>query len=253
MLCYLVVIKFIFCYTNTRMLLEFWTTYLYQPIFNVLIWIYNNFTDQNLGWAVVYLTILLRVVLLPFTLVTEKTVADNRAVEDDVERIKREFHQDPVQQKNEIRMALKKRRVRPFSRAIVIGVQLLVLILLYQVFIRGITGRNVIAILYPWVDFPGKINSSFYGFELGQTRTFFWPLLVSLVLFFEIYLGYRKFKGKFTQGHLAYIVIFPIFSFLALWILPMVKSLFILTSVLFSDIIHEISVALFVKKKPNNH
>ena len=34
-----------------------------------------------------------------------------------------------------------------------LGVQVLVLILLYQVFLRGITGDKMMKILYSWVDF----------------------------------------------------------------------------------------------------
>lgn len=235
-------------------MLELWNDFLYQPVFNFLIWIYNNWTDQNLGWAVIYLTILLRLVLLPFTLLTEKTQAQNQSLEEDVENIMKEFRHDPVQQKAQVRKILKKRKVKPFAKIFVIGVQLLVLILLYQVFLRGTTGRNVLEYLYPSVDFPGKINTNFYGFELGETHTLFWPFVVAAVLFLEIYLEYRKHKGKFTQGHLAYIIIFPIFSFLALYFLPMVKSLFVLTSSLFSDIIHQFSIRIFTPKdKKSGH
>lgn len=224
---------------------QFWNDFLYQPVFNLLIWIYNNWTDQNLGWAVIYLTILLRIALLPFTLVTEKARADNMELEREVQRVTKEFHQDRVQQKEHIRKILKKRRVRPWAKIITIGVQVLVFILLYQVFIRGITGRNLLQFLYPWVDFPGKINTVFYGFQLGETHTFFWPFVVAVVLFLEIYFEYRKFKGQLRERHLAYILIFPLFSFVALWWLPMVKSLFVLTSSLFSDMIHQFSMVIF--------
>ncbi len=234
---------------------DLWNEYLYKPVFNLLIWIYNNWTDQNLGWAVVYLTILLRLALLPFTLLTEKTQAQNVELEHEVEKVMKEFKQDPVQQKMHVRKILKKRKVRPFARIIVIGVQLLVLILLYQVFIRGISGRNLLEYLYPSVEIPGTINTNFYGFELGETHTLFWPLVVGLVLFFEIYLEYRHQKDKkISQANLAYLLVFPVFSFLALWMLPMVKSLFILTSSLFSDIIHQFSKTIFAPKdKKSGH
>lgn len=232
----------------------FWNDFLYRPVFNLLIWIYNNWTNQNLGWAVVYLTILLRMALLPFTLITEKTNSDNKGLEKEVERIDKEFRQDPVQRKNEIRQIVRKRKFRPWAKVISIGVQLLVFILLYQVFIRGITGRNLIDYLYPIVDFPGKINTNFYGFELGQTHTFFWPFAVAAILFLEIYIEYRKFNGRLTRGNLAYLILFPVFSFFALWFLPMVKSLFVLTSVLFSDIIHQFSLLVFQPKgKKSGH
>lgn len=226
-------------------MVELWNDYLYKPVFNLLIWIYNNWTDQNLGFAVIYLTILLRIVLLPFTLVTEKARADNLELEKEVQKITKEFHQDRVQQKEHIRQILKKRKIRPWAKTISIGVQVLVFILLYQVFIRGINGRNLFEYLYPVVDYPGKINTLFFGFQLGETSTTFWPFLVALLLFLEIYFEYRKLKGRLQQRHLAYIIIFPLFSFTALWMLPMVKSLFVLTSSLFSDIIHQFSMRIF--------
>ena len=236
-------------------MVDFWNDFLYRPVFNLLIWIYNNLTNQNLGWAVIYLTILLRIALLPFTLVTEKARADNLELEKEVERVTKEFHHDRVQQKEQIRKILRKRRVRPWAKTISLGVQVLVFILLYQVFISGITGRNLFQFLYPSVDFPGKINTLFYGFQLGEVHTFFWPSVVALVLFLEIYLEYRKYKGRLQKTHLAYIIVFPIFSLAALWFLPMVKSLFVLTSSLFSDIIHQFSMRIFGggKSRGNHH
>ena len=152
---------------------------------------------------------------------------------------------DSVLKKEEVRKLLKQKRISPWSKMITLGVQVLVLILLYQVFLRGITGEKIMKILYTWIEFPGKINTVFYGFELGETHTMFWPGVVALFLLFEIYFDYRRKKLVLTKADLAYFILFPVFSFLALWILPMVKSLFILTTCVFSDIIHEFSTFIF--------
>jgi len=58
-------------------MLTIWHDFLYQPVFNFLIWVYNNWTDQNLGWAVVYMTIILRLILLPFSIISEKNKNKN--------------------------------------------------------------------------------------------------------------------------------------------------------------------------------
>ncbi|HBU07261.1 MAG TPA: hypothetical protein DEB09_04215 [Candidatus Magasanikbacteria bacterium] len=229
------------------MLAIIWHDFLYQPLFNLLIWLYNDYTNANLGWAVVYLTIILRLVLLPFTLVTEKAKAKEEDLGNQASELEKSFKNDPVMLKTEMRKLLQRKKVRPWSKAIVLGVQVLVLVLLYQVFLRGITGEKVIKILYPFINFPGKINTVFYGFELGQVHDFIWPGIVAVFLLGEIYLGYRKNKAL-TQSDLAYFILFPAFSFLALWILPMVKSLFILTSLLFSVIIHQFSKVIFRPK-----
>lgn len=229
------------------MITEFWQTYLYQPLFNFLILIYNNWTDQNLGVAVIYLTILLRLVLLPFTIVTEKGKAKNKELEEEVTRIEKEFSRDTVVRNQEIRKVLKKRKVYPWARFVSIGVQVLVFLLLYQVFLRGITGEKIMKILYPFIDFPGRINTLFLGFDLAAVHSWFWPGLVAVWLMAEIFFA---FKGKnATSGDLAYFVAFPAFVFVFLWWLPMVKSLFILTSMIFSFIVHETMQVVFNPKK----
>ena len=230
-------------------MLTIWNNFLYQPLFNFLIWLYNNWTNANLGWAVVYLTIILRVVLLPFTFITEKNKRKNEEVREEMEMVAKDLANDPILKKEELRKVLKRRKVSPWSKTVVLGVQALVLVLLYQVFLRGITGEKVIKILYPFVDFPGRINTLFYGFELGETHTIIWPGIVAIFLLVEIYWQYRKHKFDLIKADLAYFLLFPIFSFLILWILPMVKSIFILTSLCFSVIITQFSKFIFRPKK----
>ncbi|HAZ28533.1 MAG TPA: hypothetical protein DCY48_02020 [Candidatus Magasanikbacteria bacterium] len=228
----------------------FWHTFLYQPVFNGLIWIYNNWTDQNLGWAVVYLTLVLRVALLPITLINERNKVQNEEeFLEEIKRIDKEFAKDEVLKKEEIRRILRKRRISPWAKSSVLAVQALVLVLLYQVFVRGITGEKILQILYPWIDFPGVINTNFFGFELGQSHDIIWPGIVTIWLFLEIYFDYRKQHIPLQKADLLYFIFFPSFVFVALWILPMVKSLFILTSMIFSVIIAELSRIFFRPKK----
>jgi len=149
------------------MLETIWNNLLFQPMFNVLIWLYENWAHSNLGWAVVYLTIGLRVLLLPLTFITEKNKTKNLELVGEMKRIDKEFHDDPVLKKQEARKILKQRKMSPWAKVASLGVQALVLVLLYQVFLRGITGEKLIKFLYEWVDFPGSINVMFFGFDLG--------------------------------------------------------------------------------------
>ncbi len=230
-------------------MLTIWNDFLYQPLFNFLIWIYNNWTDHNFGWAIVYLTIILRLVLLPFSIVSERNKHKNEEIRQKAEQIAKAYPNDPVMRKEEIRKVLKKRKVSPWSKAVVLGVQFLVLVLLYQVFLRGITGDKIIKILYSFIDFPGKINTVFYGFELGKVHENLWAGMVAFLLFIEIYIDYRKHKTALQKGDLAYFFLYPAFTFVLLWILPMAKSLFILTSMIFSIIIGQISKLFFKQNK----
>lgn len=229
----------------------FWNVYLYQPLFNVLIWIYNNWTSHNLGWAVIYLTVALRVVLLPFTLIEERDKIKNMELMEEIRRLHKGYQNDPILKKEEIRKTLRKRKVRPWARVFELGIQLLVLVLLYQVFLHGIQGDRVFKTLYSWVNFPGPINTIFYGFQLGKRHDILWAGLVGLFLWTEIYVDYTSHKLKPTKADLFYFILFPFFVAWLLWILPMVKSLFVLTSLLFSVVVHQLMKGFMLgKPKP---
>ena len=230
------------------MLSYFWANYLYQPLFNALIWIYLNIAQNNLGWAVVWLTIFLRVILLPLTIISVRDAARQKKVEEEAYHTVKAFKNDVVAQKEEIRKIMKRNRISPWAKVITLGLQLLVLILLYQVFIRGITGERVIKLLYPWIEFPGKINIDFYGFNIGKAHDSFWAGIAAIYLFFSIYLSERS-DHKRDRSKLTYLFLFPLVTFFVLWFLPMVKSLFILTTMMFSDTITVISRLIFTEKE----
>lgn len=230
------------------MLSYFWSVYLYQPLFNALIWIYLNIAERNLGWAVVWLTIFLRIILLPLTIISERDATRQKNVEEEAMHAARAFKNDAIAQKEEIRKVMKKNMVSPWAKVMALGLQLLVLILLYQVFIRGITGEKVVKILYPWIDFPGKINTNFYGFDIGKIHDNFWSGLAALYLFVSIWVSERS-SHKKDRSKITFLILFPLFTFFALWLLPMVKSLFILTTMVFSDTITIIRKIIFPEKK----
>jgi len=191
-----------------------------------------------LGWAIVYLTIILRLTLLPFTIIAEKNKARNLILMQEVKKLEKDFHNDPILQKEEIRRIFKQKKIKPWAKTFELSVQVLVLILLYQVFMGGITGEKLVRTLYHWIEFPGRININFYGNNLGETHNILWAGLVALFLLIEIYVEYKNRKLKLERPDLFYFFIFPLFTFLLLMILPMVKSLFILTSLLISMLLH---------------
>jgi membrane protein insertase Oxa1/YidC/SpoIIIJ len=234
------------------MLSQVWFFSLYQPIFNALIFIYNTIAGQNLGWAVVWLTIFIRIVLLPLTIISEKNNEKNSRIEQDAKKAVEIYKNDPVVQKEEFRKFMKKNQVSPWAKVLSLGFQVLLFILLYQVFIHGISGEKISKNLYSFVDYPGALETSFYGFQIGMIRSTFWALLVAMYLFSSILIR-SIFSNGLIRSELYFLIFFPLFTFTLLWFLPMVKSLFILTTMVFSDSIALIHLLFFSKKKEANH
>ena len=233
------------------MLSLIWFTFLYQPLFNALIWIYSNVAGQNLGWAVVWLTIFLRIVLLPLTIISERNSVRQIKVEEEARAAAEIYKNDTIAQKEEARRIMKKYHVSPWAKIVTLFIQALVLVLLYQVFIRGISGEKVIKILYPGVDFPGKINTVFYGFEIGRLHDTLWAGLAAAYLLVSIIIENRG-RASWQKSELYFLIFFPLFTFIILWYLPMVKSLFLLTTLIFSDIIALAARAISGGKKDAN-
>ncbi len=231
------------------MLSGIWYTFLYQPVFNALFWIYAHVAGQNLGWAVIWLTVFLRLVLLPLSIISEHNNTKQQKIDEEIARLKGVYKNDSITQKEEIRRMLKKHYVSPWARVIVLLVQVLVFFLLYQVFVRGISGEKVIKILYSFVEFPGVINTSFYGFDIGLHHDYVWSGIVAGYVFISILLEQRTKKTKTESADAVYLILFPTFIFFFLWFLPMVKALFILTTLVFSDIVKLVSKVIFAPKK----
>ncbi len=211
---------------------SFWHDYLYTPLLNVLIFLYSGPASENLGVAVIMLTVLLRVALLPFTVLDERNRFRYEKLNRKFEAIERDFKTDHVKRAEKIRDLLKQHKVSYWSKVFVMGVQLLVLILLYQVFIGGIrfTPQEQ---LYSWVQAPAKVNTLFFGFDLAQ-KSLGWAAAVGIVLFLEIYTDQKRREHLIRRPDVMYLFLFPIFSIVVLLLLPMVKSLFILSSMFFT-------------------
>ena len=73
----------------------------------------------------------------------------------------------------------------------------------------------------------------FLGFDIAD-KSVFWPAAVGVLLFLEIYAVQKQREHLVTRSDVMYLILFPVFSFVVLLLLPMVKSLFVLTSMLFS-------------------
>ncbi|MDX9893041.1 MAG: YidC/Oxa1 family membrane protein insertase [Patescibacteria group bacterium] len=232
-----------------------WEYYLYIPLFNFLVWLYINYAFFNLGLAVIILTIMLRIALLPFTILTEKSKIVGSQLSEEISKIRKDFTGDTVKQKELIRLALKKRKLHPWAKAIVLGVQFLVLVLLYQVFVGGINSEAKLHLLYPSITRPDFINTKFLFLDIGQ-HNLFMAAVVAGYLFAEILINFWERRGRVSKQEQLYSLLFPASIFVLLAILPSVKSIFILTSLVFSSIISSITalVKFSIKqtKKSNN-
>jgi len=214
---------------------QLWHDVLYQPLLNALFFLYGTVASENIGVAVIELTVLIRIVLLPLSLVSERKAARLSALSQEIAESTAHFKNDPVKQREETRRILRKNRVNPWAKVVVLGVQVLVLVLLYQVFVGGMRTAKLVD-LYPFVRKPDFINTLFLGFDVAA-RNVWWAVAVGVVLFIEIIIAQREHRQTLERRDVFYRYAFPIASAVVLAQLPMVKSIFILTSMAFGALL----------------
>ncbi len=155
-------------------MMQIWDTLLYQPLFNLLVFIYN-LVGGDIGIAIIVLTILLKVVLAPLSHQSLKSQHALQQMQPKVEELKIKFKDQKEVLSQELMKLYKTEKVNPFSSCLPILIQLPFLIALYQVFSHGLASQNL-DILYSFVQNPGQLNNTFFGWwDLTKPS---WPLAV---------------------------------------------------------------------------
>ena len=146
--------------------------YIYQPILNTLLWLYQV-TGQNLGFAIILLTLLVRFVLIPFTLPQLKSAKKMASLKPENDALKKKHgHDAKVFQQKQMEL-YKTHNVNPAAGCLPFIAQFVVLIALYQVFMSTLGGNGM-----------GEIQSSFLWWDLkSKDTTYILPVLAGLLQF----------------------------------------------------------------------
>jgi len=193
---------------------------LYQPLFKLLIFFYQHFYD--LGLAIIFLTILVRLVLLPFFYKSSKDQAIIQKISPKIKEIQKN-HKDDLNAQTQAMLALyKEHKVNPLSSLLLLILQLPILIALYQVFLKGIPKIVAKPLFLGLIDLT-KPNIVIIVVAAVLT---FWQAKVSLP---------KDAKNKTAAMSLMPLTT-PIWIIIVLCFLPSAIGLYILVSTLFSII-----------------
>ncbi len=137
-------------------------TVLYQPLFNLLIWLYNILPGADIGFAIIALTVLIKSVLWPFSHVALKGQRALQEIQPKIEALKVEYKDDKEKLAKAMMELYQKEKVNPFSSCLPLLIQIPILIALYRVLMDGLQPDKLSA-LYSFVSNPGSIQANFLG------------------------------------------------------------------------------------------
>jgi YidC/Oxa1 family membrane protein insertase len=146
--------------------------YIYQPILNTLLWFYTVL-GNNMGLAIIMLTLLVRVVLIPFTLPQLRSAKKMTSLKPELDALKRKHgHDAKLFQQKQLEF-YKTHGVNPAAGCLPFIAQFIVLIALYQVFMNTLGGNGM-----------GEVKTIFLWWDLkARDTTYILPVLAGLLQF----------------------------------------------------------------------
>lgn len=163
---------------------QFFFTILYQPLFNVLIFLAWLIPGHSIGWAIIALTIIIRVLLIPSTNKMLEHQRQLKALQPKLEALKAQHGDDKQAHQKAMMELYAAERVSPLGGCVTSLIQIPLLLGIYQVIMNGVNGGTS-DILYSFIP---HIQPSQYWFGIDMTRPEPWilPLVVAALQFIQI-------------------------------------------------------------------
>lgn len=157
----------------------------YEPIYNLLVLIYDYVPGRDIGVAIIFLTVIIKGVLWPLS---AKALKSQKALQDIQPKLKalQTKYADNKEELGKAMMELySKEKVNPASSCLPTLIQLPVFIAIYQAMAHGLRSDGFEA-LYSWVPNPGTIDPSFlFGLINLSEPNYVLAILAAIAQFFQ--------------------------------------------------------------------
>ncbi len=173
----------------------FFHTVIYVPLYNALIFFIGHLPGHDVGFAVIILTIIVRIILYPVSRRAVESQLAMKKVGPEVEELKKKYKDDKTKQHEAIMKLYKERNVSISAGFWLLLVQIPILFSLYYMFARSGLPQVDSAILYPFVHAPDGVNMLFLGFvNMAAHQNIILAALVALsqYLYTRLSMGKRQ-------------------------------------------------------------
>lgn len=179
---------------------KFWISAFYQPIYNFLILLIDKLPAHSLGFAIIMLTLILRLLLfIPSqkALRSQKKMAE---IQPELNRIKEKYKDDQQRMTMETMKVWKENGVSPASSCLPLLIQFPILIALFYVIQDGLNPDKTYLLYKGLSDFSFEnITTHFLGLNLKERSLYILPLIVGGLQFLQLQLAKKKPNDKAEQ------------------------------------------------------
>lgn len=159
------------------------TTIFYQPVLNLLIFLYNITPFNDFGIAIILLTIIIKLIFWPLG---SKAIKSQKALQDlqpKIDEIKTKYKDDKVASSKAIMDLYKDNKVNPFSSCLPLLIQLPFLWAVFRIFRTGV--ENNLDLVYPFISRPETINTITLGLMDLSTPNVYLAVLAGAAQFWQ--------------------------------------------------------------------
>jgi len=235
---------------------ELFNTLLYVPLLNALVLLYKHIAFEDLGVAVILLTVLVRLVFWPLFYKAMLSQAVMQKIQPEIKRIQKTHKDDKAKQAELLMGVYKAHNINPFSGLLLIGIQLPIIFALYRVFLKGFSEESLLQ-LYSFVPYIPEVNQQFLGVLNLSEPSIALALVAAVAQFFQSKLSLAKTQNtpnaeEAAQNPMASIgkqmvYIGPVITLVVLWNLPAVIGVYWVTTTLFG-IVQQLHVNKGIEK-----
>ena len=173
--------------------MQLFTIILYQPLFNLLVFLYNIVPGHDLGIAIILLTVLVRLILYPLNrkaIVSQKNL---QTLQPKLNELKEKYKDNREALSKEMMELYRREKINPFSSCLPILIQLPILLAVFSVFRNGLNGTSF-QLLYPFVMNPVTLHTVAFGFLDLTKRSIVLGVLTGIAQFWQtkMLMGARK-------------------------------------------------------------
>ncbi len=129
-----------------------WLTVIAAPLFWVLSWLHS--LTGNWGWAIILVTVLIKLVFFPLSAASYKSMAKMRVLGPRMQRLKELYGHDKQKMQQEVMEMYRKEKINPLGGCLPILVQIPVFIALYWVLLGSVEMRHA-----PWLGWIQDLSA----------------------------------------------------------------------------------------------
>src|SRR3990167_7153895 len=174
------------------MISSFFHAVFYDPIYNALVALVAVVPGSDVGIAVILVTVVIRLILLPFSLSAARTQRAMKLLEPKIKELK-ETHKGNKEKEALGTLALyKEARVNPFASILTVFIQIPVLLALYWVFyyepFSTVDAINLTR-LYSFTPVPMDVSLQFLGIISVTGKSMVLAFLAGVTQFYQAHLA----------------------------------------------------------------